>query len=63
MFQAAAEMMSLWKNLSVLFDKKMEEKELMINQQAEELNAIRLKVSGLKDLCIMLIKTLHIVYT
>lgn len=52
----AAEMMSLWKNLSMLFDKRMEEKEMTINQQAEELNAIRLKVSGLKDFCIMLIK-------
>lgn len=55
-------MMSLWKILSV-FDKRMEEKEMMINQQAEELNAIRLKVSGLKDFCVMHIKTLHIVYT
>lgn len=59
----AAEMMSLWKNLSMLFDKRMEEKEMTINQQAVELNAIRLKVSGLKDFCIMLIKTLHLDYS
>lgn len=62
-FQVAAETMALWKNLSVLFDKRMEEKEMMINQQAEELNAIRRKVSGFKDFCIMQIKTLRIVYT
>ncbi|XP_056869345.1 paramyosin-like isoform X4 [Takifugu flavidus] len=51
--EAAAEMMSLWKNLSVLFDKRMEEKEMMINQQAEELNAIRLKIQRM-EMCTLL---------
>lgn len=43
-------MTSLWEDLGVLFDKRIEEKEMMINQQAEELIAARLKVSLSKGL-------------
>lgn len=60
--QAEAKLMSLWRNLGVVFDVRMEGAEIGNKQQAGELNAIRRKVSRFKNLHVMQITGL-IVYT
>lgn len=53
-FQAEAKMVSLSGELSALFDRRMEEKEVRINQLSEELNGVRQKVrlQGYTNTCI-----------